>query len=374
MNILAQSAQKLLQDAGVTVGSHDADIVVHNSAAYWRPMLFGSLGLGESYMDKQWDAEHLDVVLTKLLAHGARQRVQGVVELIDKLQRTVINTQSALRAFQVGEHHYDLGNELYEDMLGESMGYSSAYFRDGAKTLTEAQYAKFDRICQKLALAPGMRVLEIGAGFGTFAEYAARTYGVEVVGLTVSKEQKAYAEKRCEGLPVEFILVDYRKFTHTGRPFDRVVSIEMIEAVGPKNFRDYFTAAHAALHEHGLFLVQAIVSRGAAVPVPDPWISKYIFPNGVLPSLPQLQTAMHNLFTLGDYEAFGSDYDKTLMAWDERFRERWDAISLRDPDTFDKRFYRMWRYYLLACAAVFRSGEADVAHLLLRKGADPRFT
>ena len=279
-----------------------------------------------------------------------------------------MNLQSVRRALQVAEHHYDLGNALYERVLGESMGYSSAYYRDGAADLTAAQYAKFDVICRKLGLTKGMKVLEIGCGWGTFAAYTSRTYGVEVLGVTVSKEQLAYAKERCAGLPVSFYFGDYRTLPkELEGTFDRAVSIEMIEAVGARNLGAYMDVARRMLTSTGEFLIRAIVGNG----VPDVWLSTRIFPNGVLPSLRQLAASAEGRFRLASYESFGGDYDKTLMAWDERFRAAWPEIrALTSPGgtaLYDERFYRMWRYYLLVCAGAFRVRKIDVAHLVLSK-------
>lgn len=280
----------------------------------------------------------------------------------------MVNNQSMRRAFQVGVKHYDLGNGLYEKMLGNSMGYSSGYYGNGATSLDEAQYAKFDLVCKKLGLKKGMRVLEIGCGWGTFAEHAARHYGVSVVGLSVSKEQTVFARERCKGLPVEILVTDYRTLPQSyNGTFDRAVSIEMIEAVGPKNFKDYMKTTSRALKEDGTFLMQAILGAGT----PDPWISEHIFPNGVLPSMKQLSQSMEGIFDLVHLECFGNDYDKTLLAWNKRFEEHWNTIkefkNEKGERLYDDTFYRMWRYYLLCCAGTFRSGVINVGQLLLTK-------
>jgi cyclopropane-fatty-acyl-phospholipid synthase len=213
-----------------------------------------------------------------------------------------------------------------------------------------------------------MKVLEIGCGWGTFAAYVARTYGVEVVGVTVSKEQLVYAQKRCEGLPVTFYFGDYRTLPREyDGAFDRVVSIEMVEAVGIQNLDAYMDVARGALVRDGAFLMQAIIGSGE----PDPWISTRIFPNGVLPTMVQLARAAEGRFRISRVESFGTDYDKTLMAWDERFRAAWDTIKKSTDNKgkvlYDERFYRMWRYYLMVCAGLFRSQKITVSQLLLTK-------
>jgi cyclopropane-fatty-acyl-phospholipid synthase len=292
----------------------------------------------------------------------------NIVDILQSAQSAIINTQAGKRAFQVGHKHYDIGNSMYEYMLGESMGYSCGMFVRESDSLTTAQYNKFDMLCKKLKLKPGMKVLEIGAGWGTFARHASKKYGVEVVGLTVSKEQKAFAEERCKGLPVKFLLVDYQKLSKKYTDyFDRVVSIEMIEAVGKKNFKKYFEIIDRSLKADGLFGLQAIIGTGEV----DSFISTRIFPNGRLPSPQDIVNKSKNLLQIKQWESFGTDYDKTLLAWEANFRRNWNKISKLTNKSgevlYDVKFYRMWRYYLLCCAATFRIGFNDVAQIIMSK-------
>ncbi|MBP9668940.1 MAG: cyclopropane fatty acyl phospholipid synthase [Candidatus Pacebacteria bacterium] len=367
--LFQRRATELLQSVGLTInGTQPHDPHVHDARVYWRTFVLGSLGLGDAYVSGMWDCEKLDEFFYRVLRAQLEYDIGQLADMLLRMQNTFFNLQSVRRAFQVAQRHYDVGNGLYERMLGESMGYSSGYFGNGATTLAEAQYAKFDRVCKTLKLAPGMRVLEIGCGWGTFAAYAAQHYGVSVVGVTVSKEQLAFAEKKCEGLPVTFYFGDYRTLPKEYEgSFDRVVSIEMIEAVGLKNLRAYMQVAHTMLKVEGAFLLQAILGQG----VPDSWISTRIFPNGVLPPLAQLESAIRGLFTMNEIERFGKDYDRTLMMWDERFRGAWGEIQKLTDDAgntlYDERFYRMWRYYLMVCAGLFRSGTIDVGQIHLIK-------
>lgn len=348
-------------------GSSPHDPQVKDTSVYRDVLVQGSLGLGDAYVSGKWDCERLDVFFEKViragLEHDIGMRADWVLTLRDKL----LNLQSIRRALQVAEHHYDLGNDLYEHLLGESMAYSSAYFRAGATDLTEAQYAKFDQICKKLDLQKGMKVLEIGCGWGTFAAYAAKHYSVEILGVTVSKEQLAYARRVCADLPVDFYFGDYRTLADNLKgTFDRVVSIEMIEAVGTKNLPAYMDVARRMLKPDGAFLIQAILGNG----IPDVWLSTRIFPNGVLPSMAQILSAAEGKFRFSSFESFGLDYDKTLMLWDERFRAHWPEIrELKNENgekLYDEAFYRMWRYYLCICAGAFRAQKIDVGHLLFR--------
>lgn len=362
-------ARELLARAGIELGgAAPCDVRVLDRTLYRDIALFGTLGLGDGYVNGKWECAALDVFFEKILRHGA-DAPHGLVDWLRKIQDKALNMQSVRRAFRIAHGHYDLGNDMFELFLGESMGYSSGYYGTGAKDNTEAQYAKFDVICKKLGLAPGMRVLEIGSGWGTFARHAAKNYGVSITSLTVSKEQMAYAEKRCAGLPTEFVLQDYRAWGKAGQPgtFDRAVSIEMIEAVGKKNLRVYMETVHRALKPGGLFAAQAIIGSGN----PDAFISTRIFPDGLVPSARHIVTAAEGLFRVRAWESFGHDYDRTLMAWDEEFRKNGGKIrELRDArgkKAYDEKFYRLWRYYLLCCAGCFRSETNDVAQIMLAR-------
>lgn len=362
-------ATTLLTRAGVVLnGSRPFDPQVKNSRVFRRVFLWGSLGLGDAYVDGDWECEQLDVFFETIIRSGVDTHASRFIDAIESARNRFLNLQSVQRALHVAEHHYDLGNKLYEHVLGESMAYSAGYFKNGANDLASAQHAKFDLICKKLDLKAGMKVLEIGCGWGTFAAYAARTYGVSVLAVTVSKEQLAYAKVKCAGLPVSFYFGDYRTIPteHVGT-CDRVVSIEMVEAVGTKNLRSYMGVAAQMLAADGQFLLQAIVGSG----IPDAWLSTRIFPNGVLPSHEHIQQSVDDLFTIVDTESFGDDYDRTLMAWDERFRAAWPTIrELKDAHgkaLYDERFYRMWRYYLLVCAGAFRAGKITVTQYHLAK-------
>jgi cyclopropane-fatty-acyl-phospholipid synthase len=230
------------------------------------------------------------------------------------------------------------------------MNYSCAYWKDAA-SLDEAQENKLELICRKLYLRPGMRVLDIGCGWGAFGKYSAKKYNVEVVGITVSKEQVELGRKLCVNLPVEFRLIDYRD---VNEKFDRIVSVGMIEHVGYKNYRTFFEVAHKCLKDDGLFLLQT-VGNIKSEKTHNLWTNKYIFPNGMTPSVAQLGKAMENLFVMEDWNNFGIDYDKTLMAWFNNFVTNWDKIKNKYSD----RFFRMWKYFLLSSAGSFRSRRYD---------------
>jgi cyclopropane-fatty-acyl-phospholipid synthase len=258
----------------------------------------------------------------------------------------------------VGEKHYDIGNDLYEKMLDSRMIYSCGYWKD-AQNLDEAQENKLELTCRKLKLAAGQKVLDIGCGWGGTARYMAEHYGVEVVGATISQAQAELARTRCAGLPVEILLMDYRDLK--GR-FDKIVSIGMFEHVGPKNYRTYFSKVSELLKEDGLFLLHTIGSNTSAIST-DPWIERYIFPNGVIPSAQQISAAFEGCFVMEDWHNFGSYYDQTLMAWRENFDRAWPELK----QSYDERFRRMWDYYLASCAASFRARDNQLWQIVLSK-------
>ena len=357
----AHRARQLLALADVQVGgSRPWDLSVHHPGTLDRILAQGSLGLGESYMDGWWDCQQIDEFVARVLRARLDARVGHPGLWLAVLRARLLNLQSVARAWQVGRAHYDLGNDLYTAMLDSSMAYSCAYWAQ-ANTLAQAQEAKLDLICRKLGLQPGMRLLDIGCGWGGLMRFAAERYGAECVGLTVSKEQAEWGASACRGLPVRFELTDYRLFNPQGlQQFDRVASVGMFEHVGHKNYSTYFDMARRSLRDDGLFLLHTIGKNQSGAGI-DPWIEKYIFPNGVLPSVAELSQAAEQAFIVEDWHNFGADYDRTLMAWHARFEAAWPRLSRR----YDARFYRMWRYYLLSCAGTFRARDNQLWQLVL---------
>jgi cyclopropane-fatty-acyl-phospholipid synthase len=344
--------EEIFELAGVKInGSNPWDIQIHNDEFYRRAITEGELGLGESYMDGWWDAEKVDEFIYRILSAHLDEKIQRKFTILLRLfAARFLNLQSKQRAFIIGEKHYDLGNDLFQKMLDKRMNYSCAYWKD-ANNLDKAQEDKLELICRKLFLKPGMRVLDIGCGWGAFGKYSAEKYNVEVVGITVSKEQIELGRKLCAGLPVEFRLSDYRDINEK---FDRIVSVGMIEHVGYKNYKTFFDVANKCMKDDGLFLLHTIGSI-KSVKTHDLWTNKYIFPNGMLPSVAQLGKAIENLFVMEDWHNFGIDYDKTIMAWFNNFVTNWDKIKNKYSD----RFFRMWKYFLLASAGSFRSRSHD---------------
>jgi cyclopropane-fatty-acyl-phospholipid synthase len=354
------TVQDLIAPAGIKINSNNPwDIQVHNPRFYAKVLAGGSLALGESYMAGWWDCRSLDQFFDRILRIRLDRKVRSKKQLLSAAIRAkLMNMQSRSRAFEIGKRHYDIGNDLYKAMLDKRMVYSCGYWKN-AKTLDQAQEAKLDLICRKIGLKKGMRVLDIGCGWGSFARFAAEKYDAEVVGITVSKEQAVLARERCKGLPVEIRLQDYRKLNEK---FDHIISIGMFEHVGYKNYRTYMKVARRCLKPQGLFLLHTI-GGNTSVHSTDPWINKYIFPNSLIPSVKQISTAAEGLFVMEDWHSFGPDYDKTLMAWHRNFTKNWDKLK----HNYDKRFYRMWVYYLLACAGTFRARKNQLWQIVLSK-------
>ena len=345
-------------------GSNPWDITIHNDEFYRKVLTEGDLGIGEAYMDNWWDAGKVDQLIFKIVSARLEEKVRLKYSIILKiLSDRLVNLQSKRRAFIIGEKHYDLGNDLFRNMLDRRMNYSCAYWKD-AGNLEKAQEDKLELICRKIHLTPGMRILDIGCGWGSFGKYAAERYNAEVVGITVSKEQLELGRKLCEGMPVEFRLMDYRDLDEK---FDRIVSVGMIEHVGSKNYRTFFEIASKCLNNNGLFLLQTIGNIKSEKSI-DPWTDKYIFPNGMLPSVAQLGKAIEKLFVMEDLHNFGKDYDLTLMAWYENFEMNWDKIK----NNYSDRFFRMWKYFLLSAAGSFRTGiRNQLWQIVLSKNGVP---
>lgn len=365
-SVTEKAAQELLSLTGVEInGNNPWDMQVNHPETFARIMRDHSLGLGEAYMDGWWHCEQLDEFICRVLKTGLAQKVKKNNKLLLRLLwARLVNLQSRSRSQQVADVHYNLDNDLYELMLGPTMSYTCAYWKD-AKTLDQAQDAKHELICQKLQLKKGEKVLELGCGWAGFAEYAAKHYGVEMTSINISKEQVKYGKARCKDLPVTFHLCDYRDvstFNPSGQEFDKVVSIGMCEHVGHKNYRTFLKIAHDNMKDDGLFLLHTIGGNQVTNTV-EPWHGKYIFPNGMLPAAQQLSVAMEGLLVMEDWHNFGPYYDLTLMAWHENFVANWDKLK----DRYDERFYRMWSFYLLSCAGMFRARDAQLWQIVLSK-------
>ncbi len=352
---------KILSLADIQVdGKRPFDVQVHNDQFYGRVLRDRSLGLGESYVEGWWDVERLDECIYHILKADLRKQVGFSWSLIwAAVKAKLFNEQNRSKSKKVIDIHYQLGNDLYQNMLDPLMTYSCGYWKN-AKTLDEAQEAKYDLIARKLGFKKGMRVLDIGCGWGGFAKYVAQKYEVSVVGITLSENQALYAKDVCKDLPVEIRVQDYRDIKEK---FDRIVEIGMFEHVGAKNYRSFMEIVHRSLNDNGMVMLHTIGGNETTMTT-DPWITKYIFPGGHLPSVAEIGKSIEDLFVMEDWHNFSADYDKTLMAWHHNFTTNWKKIESAYPASF----YRMWSYYLLSCAGSFRARNIQLWQVVLSKG------
>jgi len=352
--------ESILEPADVRInGGRPWDLRVRNERLYARILAEGTLGIGEAYMDGWWDSDALDDLVCRAVSAGLEHKLKPWHLIGDVVIARMKNLQKPGRAFQVGRRHYDLGNDLFEAMLDSRMIYSCGYWAD-ADTLDQAQTAKLDLVARKLMFEPDMRVLDIGCGWGGAARYFAEAYGVEVVGITVSKQQLLLGQEIVAGLPVELHLQDYRELDGT---FDRIYSIGMFEHVGHKNYRTFFDVVQRCLDDGGLFLLHTI-GTNITRPGVDPWIARYIFPNAELPSARQIARAAEGTLVLEDWHNFGPDYETTLKCWHDNFEAAWPKLR----GNYDERFHRAWRYYLLTSAGSFRARANQLWQIVFSTG------
>ena len=350
----------LLAQADVQVnGDRPWDLQVHDKGAYRRILAEGSVGLGETYMDGWWSCEAVDQLFAKLVLARLNKTVVPLSAKWNVLRSRLFNLQTRLGSRRVIDRHYEISPAVFMSFLDPYNQYTCGYFKD-TSDLNVAQENKLDLICRKLHLTENDRVLDIGCGWGGFAKFAAERYGCHVTGITISDQQLEYGKTFCEGLPVTLLKSDYRDFDQTG--FDKVLVCGMIEHVGHRNYRPLMEVVHRSLRDGGHFLLHTI-GRHSSGTSTDPWITKYIFPNSMLPSARQLTTEAQGLFALDNWHNFGSSYDPTLMAWHKNFVDNWESIR----EGYDDRFCRMFTYYLLSCAAVFRVNKKVLWQLVLTK-------
>lgn len=340
--------QGILTSVGIQLnGTAPHDIRVADERFYRRVLAGGSLALGESYVDGWWECDRLDQFFATILRNDIYAKAPlTLTAALETAYAMLANRQTKARSFDNAGSHYNIGNDLYEAMLGRAMAYTCAYWKDAAD-LDAAQDAKLDLVCRKVGLRAGQKILDIGCGWGSFAKFAAERYGVSVVGITVAKEQIELGRKRCEGLPVELKLLDYRDMRGE---FDHVISLGMVEHVGSKNYRAFMEVARRCLKSDGLFLLHTIGAYKTSAGL-DPWMERYIFPNAHLPSFTELSRASEGKFVMEDMHNFGADYDLTAMAWYANVEQHWPELSKK----YDERFLRMWRYYLHIIAGAARA-------------------
>lgn len=357
-NRVKDVVKQVFNNAGIKInGPNPWDLQVHNEDFYKRVIRDGgALSFGESYMDGWWDVEALDQMIAKILKvenrpKGWKSFMQYFFTFLDGLKKENVKDI---------HHHYDIGNDLFVNMLDKLMIYSCGYWKE-AKTLDEAQEAKLDLICRKINLQPGQRILDIGCGWGGFAYFAAKKYGTTVVGITLSKDQVETGRVRNKGLPVEIRFQDYLTLDES-EPFDHIISIGMFEHVGPKNYPTFMKIVRRCLKKDGLFLLHTIGGNISARH-PHPWLHKYIFPNAILPSMKQITSALEGKFIVEDWHNFGLYYEKTLLAWFDNFHGNWNKLK----EAYDDRFYRMWKFYLLSCAGFFKARKNQLWQIVMSK-------
>ncbi len=357
-----KTVKRIFQKAGVEInGNKASDIQIHNEGFYRRVLAQGSLGLGEAYMEGWWDCERIDLFIEKILRSGRYANEINLPLIFLGIKARLFNLQSRTGARKVVERHYDLNSELYMSFLGAHNQYTCGFFR-GTDDLDKAQEQKMELICQKLHLKKTDKVLDIGCGWGGFAKYASEKYECRVVGITISDEQIKYAQAHTAGLPVEIRKQDYRDLSD--EKFDKIVMVGMIEHVGYKNYRKVMGVVGASLNDDGLFLLHTIGQNFTST-TGNPWSDKYIFPNGMLPSIRQIAQASEGIFMMEDWHNFGPYYHKTLLAWDHNFQKNWPKIKEQHSEIF----YRMFRYYFNSFAGAFKARHIQLWQIIFSKGA-----
>ena len=351
-----------------------AEIEVHNPDLFARLIREGDLGFSDAYLEGWWSTPDLQAFMD--FVHGDNNEVydgfpgMNLVRWYEQM-RFWLQSNSKRQAKKNISYHYDLGNDFYGLWLDDTMTYSSALFETGQESTEKAQTAKYKSMVDQMGAQPGDHVLEIGCGWGGFAEYAAKERGLHVTGLTISEEQYKYAVERIEkaGLAdrVTFKLQDYRD--ETGQ-YDGIASIEMFEAVGQKYWPTYFKSVKDCLKPGKNATLQIITVEDARWEIYNrgvDFIQKYIFPGGMLPSPSVLRQEVEKAgLTVARSIEFGESYSQTLRRWHETFNEKWDQVAKLG---FDERFRRMWNFYLTSCASTFHSGNCDVTQITITRPA-----
>ena len=357
----------ILKKAGAELdGSNPWDPQLNNPDILNRLVSGGSIAIGESYMNGDWNCDRLDELVRRI------HQSSNIESLSTKWRRVLcylyanfLNRQSLKRSGQVADVHYNLDARFFEQVLGETMVYSCAYWKD-ADSLEQAQRNKLDLICKKLDLQAGDSVLDIGCGWGSLAHHAASNYGCRVVGISIANEQIEYAKKRLDHSNVEYIYCDYRQLPESLKTFDKIVSIGMFEHVGPRNYKNFMEIVASRLNSGGRFLLHSIVGNGSAKH--EPWLTKYIFPNAVIAEPATILRSVTPSLVLEDIQNLRYDYSKTLIAWYQNLK----AARKFDNVLKDERLYRMWRFYLLTCAGAFAAGtHAQLWQMLFSKDGVP---
>lgn len=365
--------EELFSQAGIEVnGSNPWDPQIHNPIAYNMTVGNGLIGAGEAYMRGYWDCEQLEEFFRRAVQVDLAKRMPwnlSTATLVTKAR--LMNLQLPKRAWEVGRMHYDLPREVWECTLDFAMTGSCAYYRFPDETLDQAQQNKLNLTLKKVGLQKGHSLLDIGVGWAAFSGLSAITYGAKPIGITVSEGQREYIRSRYGDI------VDVRvhpwQQTVLEQPVDRIISVEMFEHVGSDNYRKFFQLCRDSITDDGLMLLHTIVGHNPSKHI-DPWMDKYIYPGGCIPTLGQITTAVHGLFHVEDVHDIGGHYPATLLAWMANFRRNWDVVKALGPKRLGmdpEVFCRMWYYHYMASAGGFLSRVISVHQIVLSTNGVP---
>ena len=352
--------EPMLARAGVSIGGKEScDIQVADQRFYRVVLTQGSLGLGEAYLRGWWTCNDLEELSYRLIQSGLyKASLLLPLPLVADLVHATFNQQSKEKSLRVAVQHYSLGNDIFLSFLGSYHNYSCGYYLE-TDDLDEAQRLKLEKGCRLLDLRPGDRVLDVGGGWGEFARYAATHHGCQVTSINIADEQIKFAKEYCKDASVEVRRCDYRDIT--GR-FDKIMVMAMLTHVGYKNYRQFMEIMARCLEPGGMMLIESVGGHKSMKNC-EPWINRYIFPGGVLPSLRQIDAAIAGLFSRKVLDEFGSSYVHTLRAWNRNFLQAWPAHQCR----YDERVRLMFEYFFQTVAGAFRAGYLLHWHILLQK-------
>ncbi len=359
--------EEMVHGAGIEVGTE----MIVNDPSLWSEWASGSvLAIGETYMQGKWDAPRLDQVMAKLASMPAADkrkifsswRAKALLAL-----NAAFNPQRRSRERKVIDEHYELGTDFFRSWLDENMQYTCGFWKD-ATTLDEAQLSKMRLIGEKLNLRPGMRVLDIGCGWGGLGRFLIREYGVDVTGVTISETQAQFCRDAAvaENMKESFEVVE-KSYRDVSGKWDRITVVGMLEHVGPKNYSHFFDRCYRSLTDNGLMLLHVIGSNMSQEILRDEWTTKYIFANGTLPSIAQIAKTVEKKLVIEDLQNCGPDYDRTLMAWYDNFQKVKGDLDLHPT------FIRMWEFFLLYSAAGFRERKTQLWQFVMSKRLKSRY-